>query len=170
MSEEDRAQILALSRDLSLVWNADTTTNAERESLLRMLVREITLTPVDVPARSTRVQMLWQTGAVSELAVTRTDRFTVHATPPRALAFIRGALDHADDAQIAAELNRRGLRTAAGQSWTKQAVQRARYGEGLHRASPRARRAPASVAAQAVRRGSRSTKQRYGGFIDSSWR
>jgi DNA invertase Pin-like site-specific DNA recombinase len=142
LSEEDRAQILALSRDLSVVWYADSTTNAERKNLLRMLVREINLTPIDVPARSTRVQILWQTGAVSELTVARTDQFTVRATSPRAFAFIRGALETKDDKQIAAELNRRGIPTGAGQSWTVPAVQRLRYSEGLYRPSPRARRAP----------------------------
>jgi DNA invertase Pin-like site-specific DNA recombinase len=142
LTEKARKQILALSRDLSAVWNADTTANAERKNLLRMLVREIAITPIDVPTRSTRVQVLWQTGAMTELVVARTDKFTVRATPPRALAFIRSVLDTKDDAQIAAELNRRGMATGAGQPWTVPAVRRLRYDEGLYRASPRARRAP----------------------------
>jgi hypothetical protein len=129
-------------RSISDVWHANTTTNAERKNLLRILAREITITPIDVPARSTRVQVLWQTGAVSELAVARTDKFTVRATSPRALAFIRSVLDTKDDAQLAVELNRRGIPTGAGRPWTIPAVRRLRYDEGLYRASPRARRAP----------------------------
>lgn len=143
LGEADRAQILALSRDLPAVWHADTTTNGERKNLLRMLVREITLNPIDVPTRATRVQVLWQTGAVSELVVARTDTFTVRSTPLQALAFIRDALEKKDDAEIAAALNRRGVLTGVNQRWTKQAVQRARYSEGLYRTSARGRRAAA---------------------------
>jgi len=62
LSEEDRARILTLSRDLSRVWNAKTTTNAERKNLLRMLVREVTLSPISVPDDRTQVRILWQTG------------------------------------------------------------------------------------------------------------
>ena len=142
LSEDDRAQILSLSRDLPAVWHAATTTNGERKNLLRMLVREITVTPIDVPARATRVQLLWQTGAVSELTLDRADPYTVRATPPRALAFIRSAFEKEDDAEIAAELNRRGIRTGLKRPWTVAAVQRVRYGEGLYRTGARGRRAP----------------------------
>ena len=142
LSEDDRAQILSLSRDLPAVWHAATTTNGERKNLLRMLVREITVTPNDVPARATRVQLLWQTGAVSELTLDRADPYTVRATPPRALAFIRSAFEKEDDAEIAAELNRRGIRTGLKRPWTVAAVQRVRYGEGLYRTGARGRRAP----------------------------
>jgi hypothetical protein len=69
LSEEDHTRILALAHDLPGVWNAPTTTHAERKNLLRVLVNEVLLSPVDAPTRSTRVQVLWQTGAVSEILV-----------------------------------------------------------------------------------------------------
>ncbi len=49
LTEEDRARILSLARDLPAVWRAPTTTDAERKNLLRMLVHEVTMSPVDVP-------------------------------------------------------------------------------------------------------------------------
>jgi hypothetical protein len=107
-----------------------------------MLIREITITPIEAPTRSTRVQVLWQTGAVSELLLGRPDRYSARATSPQALTFIRRSVGSKSDDQIAAELNRRRIKTGAGLAWTMQAVRRMRYEEGLYRPSPRARRAP----------------------------
>jgi len=142
LTEQDRARIIALSKDLSIVWHASTTNNAERKNLLRMLIREITITPIDVPTRSTRVQVLWQTGAVSELSLLRPDKYSARATSPQAVAFIGRSVGSKSDEQIAAELNRRGIKTGVGLIWTMQAVRRIRYEVGLYRPSPRSRRAP----------------------------
>lgn len=66
LSEEDRRRILELARDLPRVWRAASSTPQQRKNLLRILVSEVTLTPIDVPTRATRVQVLWESGAVSE--------------------------------------------------------------------------------------------------------
>ncbi len=142
LTEVDRATIVALSKDLPVVWNARTTTNAERKNLLRMLVRDITLSPVDVPTRSTRVQLLWQTGAVTEVMIDRADKFAARATPAEAQAYIRRVFRSKTDDQIADDLNRQGVPTGAGLQWKMEAVRRLRYDEGLHRTSVRSRRAP----------------------------
>lgn len=147
LSDTDRARILDLARDLSVVWEAPTTTHAERKNLLRMLVREVTLSPIDIPAHSTRVRVLWQTGAVSDLTVSRTNRFTVAATPDSVLSLVREWVERGDPA-IAEELNRRGLSTTTGSAWSVAAVRRLRYAYGFHSAQPtttgshRTRRSP----------------------------
>jgi DNA invertase Pin-like site-specific DNA recombinase len=170
LSEEDRARILALAKDLPAVWHAETTTPAERKNLLRMVVREVTVSPIEVPARLTRVQVLWQTGAVSDFTVSRKDKYTAQATPAETLALIRElyVTEKKDDGEIAAELNRRGLRTGLNRSWTVPAVRRARYGESIYRPSPKARRPPdrrsdglSSVHALAARAGVKPAVIRY---------
>jgi hypothetical protein len=88
LTAEDRARILSLAKDLPAVWNAATTTHAERKNLLRMVLREVTLSPIEVPTRLTRVQLLWQTGAVSNVTVQRKDKYTAQATPAPTLALI----------------------------------------------------------------------------------
>jgi len=169
-SDEDRARILALAKDLPAVWHAPTTTHAERKTLLRLLVREVTVSPLDVPARRTRVQLLWQTGAVSDFTVPRQDRYTAQATPERTLGLIRDwylTTQHGDG-EIAAELNRRGLRTGRNALWDIEAVRRVRYNEGIYRPSPKARRPPDrrsdglySVHAVAARAGVKPSAIRY---------
>jgi DNA invertase Pin-like site-specific DNA recombinase len=141
LSEEDRARILTLSRDLSRVWNAKTTTNAERKNLLRMLVREVTLSPISVPDDRTQVRILWQTGAVTELDVPRPGMLA-RTTSPKAVAIIRSLLrEGKDDAEIAASLNKQGMLTGQQRCWTPEAVSRARYRSGsMHRDSRKARR------------------------------
>lgn len=126
LSDIDRARILELSKNLSVVWNAPTTTHTERKNLLRMLVRAVTVSRVDVPHTMTRVQVLWQTGAVSDFTVDRRTRFTARATPPQAVTLIEKSFEHKSDEWIAAELTRRKLRTGAGMPWTPQSVHRVR--------------------------------------------
>jgi DNA invertase Pin-like site-specific DNA recombinase len=142
LTEDDRARILALARDLPAVWAADTTTHAERKTLLRLVVREVTLSPIAVPTRSTRVQVLWHTGAVSDLTVPRKDKYTAQATPAHVLSLIRDLYLNRKkgDGEIAAQLNRRGLRTGLNHVWDVGAVRRARYSESIYRPSPKARR------------------------------
>jgi hypothetical protein len=62
--------------------------HAERKNLLRMLVREVTLSPIDVPSKMRWVQVLWQTGAVSDFTVERKDKYTAHSTLASTLAMI----------------------------------------------------------------------------------
>jgi DNA invertase Pin-like site-specific DNA recombinase len=141
LSEEDRARILMLSRDLSRVWSAKTTTHAERKNLLRMLIREVTLSPISVPDDRTKVRILWQTGAVTELEVPRPG-VLARTTSTKAIALIGSLLrEGKSDAEIAATLNQRGMMTGMQRSWTPEAVARARYRTGtMHRKSRTARR------------------------------
>lgn len=67
----DRARILSLARDLPRVWDASTTTLPQRKALLRTLISGVTITPIDVPERATRVQILWEGGEVTERRVER---------------------------------------------------------------------------------------------------
>ena len=143
LTEEDRARILSLAKDLPAVWNAETTTHAERKNLLRMVVREVTLSPIDVPQRMTRVQVLWETGATSDFTVPRKDKYVALVTPPKALALLRKLFAaKKTDLDIAKELNRRGLKTGVERPWDIAAVRRVRYNHGMYRESKKARRAP----------------------------
>jgi hypothetical protein len=99
---------------------------------------------VDLPERQTRIHVLWQTGAVSDLTVARPDRFTAQATSPATVAALRELAEKEQtDDEICEELNRRGLRTGYGRPWDTAAVRRFRYSQGLvKRGATPGRRAP----------------------------
>jgi hypothetical protein len=132
LSESDRATILALAKDLRRVWRAPTTTNADRKTMVRMLVKDVVLRPVDLPVRQTAVDVIWQTGASTHLDVPRPGRGPHIKTPEPAMKVMR-ALSAAGQgpAAIAMELNRRGLRSGSGQTFTAHRVHQVLTTNGL---------------------------------------
>jgi DNA invertase Pin-like site-specific DNA recombinase len=145
LTEHDRVRILALAKDLAQVWNAGTTTHAERKNLLRMLVEQVTLSPIDIPQRMTRVQLLWRTGAISEFVVPRPTPLASRLIDQRTITAIQElAHGQKSDAQIAVELNRRGLFNSQNHPWRAQAVYalRTRYGIQSLAVGPKSRRRP----------------------------
>ena len=143
LTNEDRGNLISLSKDLRGVWNAQSTTYAERKNMFRILIREITLSPIDLPFRSTRIQVWWQTGAVGEVVVPRKDRYTAVATPAEVVNLVRDLFSkNLADNQIAKELTRRKIPRKVNEKWDIQAIRRIRYSYGFYRQTSRARRAP----------------------------
>jgi DNA invertase Pin-like site-specific DNA recombinase len=129
LTSQDRARLLELAKDLSYVWHARSTTNAERKNLLRILVREVVLSPVDVPERGIHIQLQWQTGTCSDITIARRPSYA-RATSPEAIKLIGTLAEERSDREVAAELNRRGLLSGVKRAWDKEAVRwvRKRYG------------------------------------------
>lgn len=129
LTSQDRARLLELAKDLSYVWHARSTTNAERKNLLRILVREVVLSPVDVPKRGIHIQLLWQTGTCSDITIARRPSYA-RATSPEVINLIGTLTKERSDREVAAELNRRGLLSGVKRAWDKEAVRwvRRRYG------------------------------------------
>jgi len=136
LSEEDRSRILELARDLPAVWRAPSTTQQQRKNLLRILVREVTLTPLDVPRRSTRVQVLWESGMVTEHRASRPLHTTSTRTSSAAENLIQQLVAQGlYDDQIAIELTRNGLVTGRDRPWDQAGVSRIRRRLGIARPS-----------------------------------
>ena len=143
LTEEDRAKILSLAKDLKKVWNAKSTTWADRKNLLRMLIQEVTLIPVEIPKRATLIRVLWKTDAVSEMTIERPSKLTAQSTSKEALRLIHSLyVKELSDEVIATKLNDRGLRTGRGYAWDAASVQRIRGTYGWLRSSPKARHVP----------------------------
>jgi hypothetical protein len=137
LSASDRARILALAKDLRQVWDASTTTHADRKNLLRMLVQQVTLTPIDVPQRLTRIQVLWCTGAISDFTIPRPRWTTAQTHTEDALALIRTLVARGQtNAEIAEALNRQGLTNNRGEPWQENAVRGVRDRHGLPHEGP----------------------------------
>jgi hypothetical protein len=119
LTDADRTQILSLGEDLPRLWNAATTTAAERKQILRLLLREVVL-----DQRRERgqvwIRIVWQTGATSEHCIPRcVHAYTEYAALERLQARVR-ELNAAQkmDGEIATSLNAEGLVSARGRPFS----------------------------------------------------
>jgi DNA invertase Pin-like site-specific DNA recombinase len=115
LSEADHAVLQGLGENLPQVWQAATTTAADRKRLLRFVIKEVAL---DQKRERGQVwlKILWQTGATSEHAIQRhvhtyRDHFDLEPLRRRVAALnAAGKMDK----EIAAVLNREGFVAARG--------------------------------------------------------
>ncbi|MHC5917704.1 MAG: recombinase family protein, partial [Nostoc sp.] len=128
-----RQQILQLANDIPTLWHASTTTNLERKEILGLLVKQVAITPIDAPERSTRVQILWHTGVTSELIATRPTNAEKFRTPNQVIQLIKELAVGRTDSEIAHELNRRGLVGGTGRAFTKKGVAWIRWKFGIEK-------------------------------------
>jgi len=122
ISEPQRQQILRLAKDLPAVWLSPTTTAQERKEILFLLVKQVAITPEDSPRRSSRIQILWHTGATTELVALRPTTQDKLRTPAEVVQTVRELAVGRTDDEIASELNQRGLKSGLGRAFTASAV------------------------------------------------
>ena len=121
-----------LAADLASAWTAPGVTTRARQLLLRTLVTGI-IADLDEEAREVVVTVHWRGGQHSRLRV-RKPRTGEHGcrTPEEALAVMERMAARWSDEGIAASLNRMGLRTGQGKTWTACRVGSIRKVHGLH--------------------------------------
>jgi excisionase family DNA binding protein len=114
LTDLERQALTRLIRDLPRLWAAETTTARDRKELLRTLISEVIVTVEEEPRRA-EVQIMWEGGARSELAVALIKRGTEsNRTNEDTIDLVRGLAAHTNDRQIAAILNKQGRRTGTG--------------------------------------------------------
>jgi hypothetical protein len=122
LTPEERAAITELSQDLPAIWSADTTTNQERKQLLRIAIESVQLDGMR-QAGQIEVQIHWRAGTVTSQIVKRTAPGEGSLkTPQQAVSQIHEMAPRRSYAEIAATLNRSGLRSAFGRRFTTQHV------------------------------------------------
>jgi len=121
-----------LADDLDAAWNAPGVTMRTRQRLLRALVIDITA-DVDDATREVVLTIHWRGGQHSQLRV-RKPKSGEHGcrTPDAALAVMRSMATRWSDADIAATLNRMGMPTGQGKTWTAHRVSSVRRVNGIH--------------------------------------
>jgi len=81
---------LYANKDLSSVWHSVSTTNSDRKNLLRLAIEHVILQPpIDIPNRKTRIGILWQGGATSEIMVDRPSKKFGGITNTRAIELVK---------------------------------------------------------------------------------
>jgi len=123
-TSEERARIQSLAQDFPAIWEASTTSNAERKQLLRFLVKDVTLTRRE---NDIHLGVRWQTGALRELEIPRRKRIDeIWRTSDTVVERIRCLATAQTDRQLAALLNCEGHTTGAGRAFDSIRVRRVR--------------------------------------------
>lgn len=122
LTHEQRQQILSLAKNLPALWHSPTTTPSERKEVLRLLIKQIALIPVDTPSRQTRISILWHTGATTELTIDRPSIQQRLGTTEQVVQAVRELASSRTDTEIAFELNQRGLKSGRCRAFTASAV------------------------------------------------
>jgi hypothetical protein len=137
LTADERAAITELSQDLPAVWSAETTTNQERKQLVRMAIESVQLDGIS-QAGQIEVQIRWRSGTVTSLSVKRAAPGEGSLkTPEEAVSRIHEMARRSSYDEIAARLNRAGLRSAFGRRFTSQHVGYICRRDGLAKGKPR---------------------------------
>ena len=131
-TEEQCPEFPGLAGDLEAAWKSPHTTMRTRQRMVRALITEI-VANVDETTREVTLVIHWKGGQHSELRV-RKPQSGEHGcrTSEEALAVMRSMACRWSDQEIAASLNRMGLPTGQGKTWTARRVASTRSVHGIH--------------------------------------
>ena len=111
IDEESKARVLSLAADFPKLWRDPQTPDRERKRMVRLLIEDVTL----IQTEQITAHVRFKGGATRTLTLPRPLSWgAARKTSPEVLATIDRLLDDHTDAQIAEELNRRGLRSGGG--------------------------------------------------------
>jgi DNA invertase Pin-like site-specific DNA recombinase len=120
LSAAQREQIRQLAEDLPALWEALTTTWAQRKQLLRWLIKDVTLSKRD---NRIFIEIRWQTEARTSLSIPRLQRsWEVRQTSPLVVARVQALAPTHTATQIATLLNEETLCPGLGGSFTASKV------------------------------------------------
>jgi len=127
-----RPDLSGLADDLASAWKAPSTSMRARQRLVRTLITEI-VADVDEKAGDIVLVIHWKGGRHSEVRVKK-PKSGEHSccTPEHALAVMRSMAGRWSDQDIAASLNRMGMPTGQGKTWTAHRVGSIRRVNGIH--------------------------------------
>ncbi|MFM0674537.1 recombinase zinc beta ribbon domain-containing protein [Paraburkholderia sediminicola] len=126
-TSEQKAQVLALARNLPRLWRASTTSAKDRKRMLRLLIRDITVEKLST-TRQAVLHIRWQGSACTDITVDLPKPAADAMRYPTAFVErVRVLSQHLPDRQIVAHLNQEGLRSASGKSFTLEMVKWIRY-------------------------------------------
>ena len=127
VTAEQKRQILQLAGDFPNLWAASTTTGRDRKRILRLLVRDITVTKGSEP-KIVRLQICWQGGATETLELQLPpNRAEAVRYPETFVTRIRELAINQHDGDIIRLLHAEGHRSSTGKSLTPSMIKWLRY-------------------------------------------
>jgi len=148
----DKEVLLSLAQDLQAVWDSSKSDMRLKQRIVRILIQEIV---ADVESDRQEIVLLihWAGGRHSELRIKKNGTGKhARCTSVEAVEVIRQMAGKFADEQIAATLNRLGLRTGAGNTWSEQRVYSMRHYHELPAYDPSLRKTGVVTLEQAAHR------------------
>lgn len=134
LTPEEREAVCQLSVDVLTIWEAPTTTMADRKRLVRTVIQEITLTPT-APRQAT-MTIVWSGGVTTSHEIV-CPPIGWHCVAEASLVErLRQLATRLPDHQIAEELNTEEVRTPTGKPWTAGRVASLRKQHAIATACP----------------------------------
>jgi hypothetical protein len=134
VSEAERQGILDLVHDLPAVWQAATTTHAERKQVVRLLMKDVMLTKLET---TIRIDVRWQTPACRTLEVPRPKQaYVIRRTAPEVVERVRQLAQHHTDIEMAERLNHEGYLRGQGGAFSARKVDWLRHAYGITSGCP----------------------------------
>lgn len=126
-TEQDKATILALAKDLPRIWDAPTTTAKEKKRILRVVIEDVT---VFAKAREAEVRLgiRWKNNLSEEIHTTKPLPNQIarkHTT--ETVELVRKLSATMTDRKVTTHLNESGLRTPEGRKFSIDSIKWIRY-------------------------------------------
>jgi len=138
IDEQRRQQILALATDFPRLWHDPQTSPRERKRMVRLLLEDVTL----LKKEQINVHVRFKGGATRTLVLPiPLKAWQLTQADPELVAEVDRLLDQHTDGQIAAILNRRGLKPKKAEGFTSRIVRALRRSYGLTNRFSRLRQA-----------------------------
>jgi hypothetical protein len=123
---EQKAKVLALAKDLPQLWHAPTAQAKDRQKVLRLLIKDITV------ERSAPKQFLvhlrWQGNTCTDLTLQLPANIADRMRSPAAVVDrVRDMAHNLQDAEIADQLRQEGQSSITGKPYTASMIQRIRF-------------------------------------------
>jgi DNA invertase Pin-like site-specific DNA recombinase len=135
VTEQQKAELRALARDLPRLWKASTTRAKDRKRILRLLIKDITVEKLATPKHIV-LHVRWQGGATEDICVTiPPSRLDQIRYPEKIIERIRVLARNHTDQQIASIFNQEKLKSAKHGSFTPNIIRWIRYKHRILRPS-----------------------------------
>jgi DNA invertase Pin-like site-specific DNA recombinase len=156
-TEAERQRLLELGADLEKLWAHPSAPRTLKKRILRTVLEEIVADVQENPPR-TELRLHWKGGVHTLLVVPRNARGQHgNTTDHEVLDLVRELAKVCEDSEIARILNRLGLRTGAGNSWTEARVRSLRSYREIPGCAPREERTWCTLADAAAELGVSAT-------------
>jgi DNA invertase Pin-like site-specific DNA recombinase len=125
LTEEAEAKLRRLGEDFEQVWTSPDCPAELKKKIVHTLIEEVTVN-LDKAASMLRFVVYWKGGCHTKLDIQKPRSAAEQRTSSNALDIIRKMAPTYGDGQIAAVLNKSGLRTGKGKRWNQTRVATAR--------------------------------------------